>query len=203
MGNREHYLKSFLIAGIVIGALSSSPGINVGNCCGLWQILGGGMAGWILCRSAAQPVRAGEGALVGIFSGLIGGMIFSLMAALTYFWNPNQFSLAFQEALQNQGTEIPPEVQVYVDEFLRWFTHPGLLLVILLFSSLVIFAIIAMSGSMIAVTIFEPRFAVERGKNPAPISYQPAMKMPEKMEPHELTHGEHDLYFPRKDKEEE
>ncbi len=203
MENREYYLKSFLIAGIVLGALSSIPGVNLGNCCCLWQILGGGMAGWILCRSAAQPVRAGEGALVGIFSGLIGGMIFSLMAALTYFWNPNQFSLAFQEALQNQGAEIPPEAQVYIDEFLRWFTHPGLFLVILLFSSLLIFAIIAALGSMIAVTVFEPRFAVGRGKKSAPINYPPAAKMPDKMELHELTPGEQDLYFPRKDKEEE
>jgi len=71
--NREHYLKAFLTAGLVIGILSAMPLIGAGNCCCcLWVVMGGALAGYLLCSSSDKPVRPGEGALVGLFAGLIG-----------------------------------------------------------------------------------------------------------------------------------
>jgi len=197
MDNREHYLKAFLIAGLVMGGLSGIPGLNLGNCCCLWQILGGAMAGWILCRSAGNPVRAGEGALVGLFSGLIGAMIFSVMTALSYLWNPDDLNFSMEQVLQGQDLQIPPEAQAVLDQAMSIITHPALALGVLLFFSLIIFAILAMIGALVSVGIFEPRFALTRLKRVREVSYKPMenVKMPE------IKPGSTDLYFPRKEKE--
>jgi len=164
MENREHYLKAFLVAGLLIGVLSAIPVLNC--CCCLWVVMGGGLAAYILCQAAEKPVKPGEGALVGLFSGLIGGMIFSLAQALQQAINGNLVSQAFEEGfrqgMQNSGVGIPPEMEDMIHRMMEMFTNPGLLLGLALFFSLIIFAIMAMLGAVAAVSIFEPRFAMKR-----------------------------------------
>jgi len=164
MENREHYLKAFLVAGLLIGVLSAIPVLNC--CCCLWVILGGGLAAYILCQAASQPVKPGEGAVVGVFSGLIGGMIFSLAQALQQAINGDRVRQAleqgFRQGMTNSGVNLPPEFEQMVTQFMGVFAHPGLLLGLAMFFSLIIFGIMAMLGAMVAVSIFEPRFAMKR-----------------------------------------
>jgi len=219
MGNKEHYLKSFLISGLIMGLLSAAPVSTC--CCCLWMILGGGLAGWMLCRSAKNPVRPGEGALIGLFSGLFGGMIFSLGQALHSFAYPDQFRAQFEEQFHSRGYNMPPELEQFMNQMISFLAHPGLMLGTLLFFSLIIFGIIAMLGAMIAVSIFEPRFAAQRvavqGQYFKPVTasgpfdeIKPTMPAPEEWKPEsqEKVSGfgarpaEPDLYFPKKPKEE-
>lgn len=181
-----------------MGLLSALPGFSAGNCCCLWQLLGGGLAGWILCRSASQPVSSGEGTIVGLFSGLLGAMLFSLINAITFSFKPDHWKFSFEQAFQVRGAEIPPELETALEQIINYATHPSLLLITLLFFSLLLFAIIAMLGSVLSVIIFEPRFRSRRKKEA--LEFQE--KIPEPVRVANPVEPTPDLWFPRKNKEE-
>jgi hypothetical protein len=218
MDNREHYLKSFLVAGLVMGLLSAAPGLSC--CCCLWVVMGGGLAGYILCSSAKNTVRPGEGAMVGLFSGLIGGMIFSMAQTFQKVLDPDLMKSQMEQQMRSQGVDIPPEMLQLIEQSFRFFTSPGLMMGARVFFYLLIFAIMAMLGAMVAVYIFEPRFAMARMKSErvglpaqpmktAPvvkaaasnIIVQPPPKIAEEVPSPGPAPGEPDLYFPRKPKE--
>ena len=68
--------KPALIGGAVMGVLSAIPVLNLGNvCCCLWVISGGMVAAYLLQQEQAEPVTAGDGALVGLFAGLFGTLV--------------------------------------------------------------------------------------------------------------------------------
>ena len=68
--NKEFYFKAALIGGCVTCALMFVPILNL--CCPL-LIVGGVVAVYILTTSAPGPVTYGDGAVVGMLAGLIGG----------------------------------------------------------------------------------------------------------------------------------
>jgi len=217
MENQQHYLKSFLIAGLVMGLLSAAPGLNC--CCCAWVVLGGCLAGYILCGSAKNPVRPGEGAMVGLFAGLIGGMIFSMSQIFQKVFDPEMMKDQMEQQMRSQGVDIPPELMQAIEQSLRFFTSPGLMLGARVFFYLLIFAIMAMLGAMVAVYIFEPRFAMARlGSGTAAVPLQPEEAAPvaravenrvimprekiaEKVPRSGPLPEEPDLLFPRKPKE--
>jgi len=68
--------KPALIGGVVLGLLSVIPFVNwVNFCCCLWAILGGMLASYLYIKNSPTPVTPGDGAMVGVFAGLIGGAI--------------------------------------------------------------------------------------------------------------------------------
>ena len=217
MENQQHYLKSFLIAGLVMGLLSAAPGLNC--CCCAWVVLGGCLAGYILCSSAKNAVRPGEGAMVGLFAGLIGGMIFSMSQVFQKVFDPEIMKDQMEQQMRSQGVDIPPEFMQAFEQAVRFMTSPGLMMGARVFFSLVVFAIIAMLGAAIAVYIFEPRFAMARLKSgtaavpPQPVKAPPVARavenkvvMPREKVAEEVPRSgplpeEPDLLFPRKPKE--
>lgn len=74
MGNK---LKPAIIGGVVVGLLSAIPFINwVNFCCCLWAILGGIVGSYVYVKNSPVPARAGDGAVVGLLTGVIGAAIF-------------------------------------------------------------------------------------------------------------------------------
>ena len=75
-----------LIGGLVMGVLSSLPLINLGNLCFcLWVVARGAVAAYLLQQNQTQPITPGEGALVGLFAGIIGagvGFVISIPIGL-------------------------------------------------------------------------------------------------------------------------
>jgi hypothetical protein len=70
-------LKPALIGGVVVGVLSSIPFVNFVNvCCCLWAVLGGVLASYLYVKSSANPVGAGEGAILGVLAGIVGAAIY-------------------------------------------------------------------------------------------------------------------------------
>jgi hypothetical protein len=195
--------------------------IGAGNCCCcLWVVLGGALAGYLLCSSSAKPVRPGEGALVGVFAGLIGGMITSLAQALRQMINPDQFRSAMEEAIRQQGMNIPPEAEQVFDQMMSLFSNPILVLGVYMFFTLLIFAIMAMLGAIIAIEFFEPRFALSRVATGEPVmpntqsapavnttsAFQPAPVQSKAVWTPNISSsdpgaGEPEMMFPRKPKE--
>lgn len=65
-----------IVGGVIVGVLSVIPIVSEANtCCCLWALLGGMVAAKLLIDSSPQPVKAGDGAMVGLWAGLIGGAI--------------------------------------------------------------------------------------------------------------------------------
>jgi hypothetical protein len=62
-----------LIGGCIAGVLSGIPLVNC-LCC-LWIIGGGILAAYFLSREAPAKLTAGDGAIVGIFSGIIAAIV--------------------------------------------------------------------------------------------------------------------------------
>jgi pheromone shutdown protein TraB len=64
-----------------MGVLSALPILNLGNvCCCLWVICGGMVAAYVLQQEQAEPITAGDGALVGLFAGLFGTLVTSVLS---------------------------------------------------------------------------------------------------------------------------
>ena len=78
MVEKPNKLQAALLAGIIFGALSAIPLVQLLNlCCCLWVVIGGAVAARTLInRSPVFPVTSGEGALVGLLSGAIMSVIY-------------------------------------------------------------------------------------------------------------------------------
>lgn len=70
-------LKPAIIGGVVVGLLSAIPFVNILNiCCCLWAILGGVLASYLYIKASPNPVKAGEGAVLGVLAGIVGAAIY-------------------------------------------------------------------------------------------------------------------------------
>ena len=74
------FLQPALIGGAVMGTLSALPFINLGNCCCLWLIGGGVVAAYVLQQNQEAPITPGDGALAGLFAGIVGAFIFLVLS---------------------------------------------------------------------------------------------------------------------------
>jgi hypothetical protein len=70
------YAQPALIGGVVLGVLSALPIVSVGNaCCCLWVVAGGVIAAYLFQQNQHAPITPADGALVGLFAGLIGAVV--------------------------------------------------------------------------------------------------------------------------------
>jgi hypothetical protein len=70
------FLKPAVTGGLFLGVLSALPLINVLNivCC-LWAQAGGGLGTWLLNKQRPGSLKYGDGAFVGVMSGLVGAFV--------------------------------------------------------------------------------------------------------------------------------
>jgi len=69
-----------LLGGTFIGVLSALPLVNVANCCCLWLLGGGVVAAYVMQQNHPGPIRAADGALVGLLAGIIGAFVYVLVS---------------------------------------------------------------------------------------------------------------------------
>ncbi|HEY4423550.1 MAG TPA: hypothetical protein VGN10_05040 [Pyrinomonadaceae bacterium] len=133
-------LKPALLGGLIVGILSAIPFLNW--CCCIWAIGGGLLAGMLYVKSAPVPVKVGEGAVVGVLTGIVGAILYFLISVpIGYFFNSAQI----EEALVRAGVQLPPGLS-------------GLLLFVLggLIGGLWLL-VLSIIGGLISVPIFEKR----------------------------------------------
>jgi hypothetical protein len=133
-------LKPALLGGLIVGILSAIPFLNY--CCCIWAIGGGLLAGFLYIKSSLVPVKVGEGAVVGVLTGIVGAILyFCISVPIGYFFSSAQV----EETLTRAGVQLPPGVS-------------GLLLFVLagLIGGLILL-VLAIIGGLIAVPIFEKR----------------------------------------------
>jgi len=69
-----------LLGGTFIGVLSALPIVNVANCCCLWLLAGGVVAAYVMQQNHPAPIRAVDGAVVGLLAGVIGAFVYLLVS---------------------------------------------------------------------------------------------------------------------------
>ena len=133
-------LKPALLGGLIVGILSAIPFLNY--CCCIWAIGGGLLAGFLYIKSSPVPVKVGEGAVVGVLTGIVGAILYFLISVpIGYFLSSAQL----EETLTRAGVQLPAGVS-------------GLLLFVLagLIGGLCLL-VLAIIGGLISVPIFEKR----------------------------------------------
>ena len=135
-------LKPALLGGLIVGLpsalLSMIPFANW--CCCLFSIAGGVVAGLLYIKSSQTQVSVGDGAIVGGMAGVVGGVIYFIIAV--------PISLVFGMAmmtdqLNRSGVDIP------VSPFILMI-FGGLLTAVFL-------AVLATLGGLLSIPIFEKR----------------------------------------------
>ena len=133
-------LKPALLGGLIVGILSAIPFLNY--CCCIWGIGGGVLAGFLYIKSAPIPVKVGEGAVVGVLTGIVGAILYFIISVpIGYFLSSAQL----EETLVRAGVQLPPGVSGLVLFVLAGLIG-GLCLLVL-----------SIIGGLIAVPIFEKR----------------------------------------------
>jgi len=91
--NMTDAMISALIGGTAIAVISSVPILNLINyvCC--LGILIGGFLG-VLFYKSRNPVGPKEGAIVGLFSGIFGGLLWAIFMVALYFLFPTVYGAA-------------------------------------------------------------------------------------------------------------
>ena len=149
----SNFARPALIGGAAIGFLSSLPLINLGNCiCCMWVIGGGALASWLLTKQhpgGAGGVTYGDGAFVGVLSGIVGAMIATVISL------PSRLSQ--QEALEELLNDLPP-VEGPIRELILRLLSPEISFTTFLVTflmNLIVFSLFAMIGGIIMVAILK------------------------------------------------
>jgi len=133
-------LKPALLGGLIVGVLSAIPLLNY--CCCIWGIGGGVLAGFLYIKSSPVPVKVGEGAIIGVLTGIVGAVLYFIIGVpLAYFIS----GANLEQTLRGAGIQLPGGVS-------------GLLLFVI--SGLVVGAlllVLSIIGGLISVPIFEKR----------------------------------------------
>jgi len=133
-------LKPALLGGLIVGVLSAIPLLNY--CCCIWGIGGGVLAGFLYIKSAPIPVKVGEGAVIGVLTGVVGAVLYFIIGVpLAYFIS----GANLEETLARMNVQLPAGVSG-----LLLFALSGLIGGIVLLCLSVI-------GGLISVPIFEKR----------------------------------------------
>jgi hypothetical protein len=171
--NTRAFLLASLIAGVVLGLLGGLPIISIANCvlC-IWVWLGAILAVW-LYRRFAQPQPAatlGQGALIGLVSGLVGAVVVRLISLVTRGAPTEAIAQIFEAA----GVQAPS------------FLASGVAIVGFLID-VVLYAIFGVVGGLIGASIFKDKApAPVASVVPPPAPYQaPAAEVPPPAAPEE------------------
>ena len=153
-------LKAALIGGVICGIASGLPYVGAVNvaCCALY-IGGGVLAAYLLMKEmpATEKAPYGDGSVVGLLTGLIGGVVATL-TALVFGGIADQAEQVLDSLRMatGQGAEIPQEV---LDMFDTSEGASGTLILINLVFGVVTGAIAACIGGLVGVAIFHKKQA--------------------------------------------
>ena len=102
----EEYAKPILISGLIAGLLSSIPIISALNCLFCFWILVGGVIGvYMVTTRANRKVDYGEGAIIGLLSGLVAAVVCTFVTSILTFYGFN-IGMVMMERLADRIPEF-------------------------------------------------------------------------------------------------
>ena len=140
-----------LLGGLFIGVLSSLPYVKGGNvCCCLWVVSGGVLAAWLMQQNTPRPITAGEGALVGLLSGLVGTFVWIAFAILgMVLFSTTPFDMADFQRAMSEGRDVPPEAREALENL-----SPAVILVVGGVIWAVVSMVFATIGGLLGALVF-------------------------------------------------
>jgi len=135
-----------LLGGAFIGVLSALPFVSVANCCCLWIIGGGAIAAYLLQQEQAAPIAASDGARVGFLAGVVGAVVYVVVAV------PVQLVMAplerrMRERLLDSAADVPPQIRELLDRFGGLADEQGVI------AGLVVGFVVMLVGGMVFATL--------------------------------------------------
>jgi hypothetical protein len=151
---RPGMLIPALIGGTIAGILTGIPLISC-LCC-LWIVGGGLIAAYFLTKDSPMPLSVGDGAIVGVFAGMIGAVVAFLISIPM---------APLEDALARSMTEWISEYVDQVPEFWQSFMEgEGLessfpFMVLELFINVVVFSLLSALGGIIGISLFKKKIS--------------------------------------------
>jgi uncharacterized protein YqgC (DUF456 family) len=126
--------------------------VNLPNyCCCLWAILGGALASYMYIKNSPNPVRAGEGALLGVLAGVVGAVIYIFVGIPLGIVAGGAMRALMLQLMQNADPNTAREMS-------RSMMNQSIPLTILFgFGYAVLLIGFSTLGGLLGVTIFEKR----------------------------------------------
>lgn len=142
-----------LIGGAVAGVLSGIPFVNC-LCC-LWIIGGAMLAAYLLAKDSLVALSAGDGAIVGVFTGIVA---VGVQAILSFLFRPvnREFFRRMMERFAKYAEEMPPGFEDFLEGGSTQVSVP-MFLIGLVFSAIVFSALGALGG-IIGISLFGKKF---------------------------------------------
>ncbi len=143
-----------LIGGGIAGLLSGIPLINC-LCC-LWIIGGGITAAYFFNRESIRPMTPGDGAIVGVFAGLIAAVV-DFLISIPLAPLSNKFIQRFLDQVAQYSENLPEGWEQIME---RGGMEMSASMMLLDFAiSAVVFSLFAALGGIIGVALFKKKIS--------------------------------------------
>lgn len=143
-----------LVGGAVAGVLS---GIPVFNClCCLWIIGGAMLASYLLAKDSSVVLSSGDGAIVGIFTGIVAAVVDALISVPFHALN-TAFFRRLMEGIAKYTEEMPSGWENWLERGAYGTSISFFMLGLLI--SVVIFAVLGALGGIIGMSLFRKKFS--------------------------------------------
>lgn len=143
-----------LIGGTIAGVLSGIPLVNC-LCC-LWIIGGGIIAAHFLAKESPTPLTSGDGAIVGVFAGLIAAVV-DFLVSIPLAPITNNFLRGMFEKIAEYAEEMPAGWEDWLESN-TWETSIPMFFFGLVINA-VIFSLLSALGGIIGVSLFKRKSA--------------------------------------------
>ena len=146
----NRYTQPALIGGLVMGVLTGLPIVSAGNlCCCLWVLGGGVVAAYVLQQNESKPITASDGALVGLFAGIIGAFVYLVISIPISILVAPMERMIIERFVERMG-DMPPEFR----EFASRGVGTGIRLILGFIFWLFVGAAFSTIGGLIGQAIF-------------------------------------------------
>lgn len=146
-----------LIGGVVAGILSGIPLLNC-LCC-LWIIGGAMLSAYLLSKDSPAALSAGDGAIVGVFAGIVAAVVNAIISIPLYALN-REFIHKLMEKFAEYAEEMPSGWESWLEKGAMGISPAAFMLNLVI--SAVIFAALGALGGIIGISLF-------RKKTPSPV----------------------------------
>lgn len=145
-------LTPALIGGTLAGLLSGIPIVSC-LCC-LWIIGGGMLAAYLLIKDSSAPVVSSDGAIIGVFTGIVAAVVKTILDVILTPFN-RAFFQRLMERFAEYMEEMPPGFEDMLDESSFETTVPRVLISLL--TSGIIFSALGALGGIIGISLFKKK----------------------------------------------
>jgi hypothetical protein len=148
-----------LIGGVTAGILSGIPIVNC-LCC-LWIIGGGILAAYFLSKESPIVLTAGDGAIVGIFTGIIAALV-ETMVEIPFRVVNEKIIQGMMDRFSQYYEELPSGWESWLDG--GDLDGSMVLTVLGLVVSIVIFSALGALGGIIGISLFGKKKSVQKSE---------------------------------------